>query len=265
MVSAQTLQIDLGFVNHQTLGDAVKELIEVSYYIYQYLLNKPYQSTLVCGGQSPAYYCLAIQYFPIYQPDKVDIVILPHSKFSQKTTHPEIIYQENYHYKQRLLDNKIVLKKHVTIVDMVHSGTGILALQDALQFTYPDIIVDKIAINSCQGIAKIPVDKEVIARSITRFSDIFPRLVDAFYPRNFHQAIRFPSSFHCQENILAQMIISIADNYVRDGDVQLSPWYLLNNQVTKEIQGKKDELDEFISRRGLYNYHKMYPLIPEIY
>ena len=213
MVLPQTLNIDLGFVNHQTLGDSVNELIQVSHRIYHYLLMKPYPTSLICGGQSPAYYCLTMMHLPIYNPKKVEIVILPHSKFSQKTTDPDEIQLENYLYSQRLRENNIQVRRQVTILDGVHSGTGILALQDILQYHFKDLTVEKIAINSAKGIAKIRVDWEIEAPSEPKFSDVFPRLITSYYPREFNDPSKFNNQFQLEGNPLAIMVMEIAKVY----------------------------------------------------
>ena len=119
-----------------TLGECVVELLDVSCDIYQYLLHVSSQKgplTLVCGGQSPAYYCLAIFNSDDYDSDRVDIVVLPHSKGG-------IVEQaddSNRKYASLLKGHDIRLRKTVAILDGVHSGTGILALQSALQFFLP--------------------------------------------------------------------------------------------------------------------------------
>ena len=65
-------------------------------------------------------------------------------------------------YCNRLKEKNITLHKKVVIIDGVHSGTGILVLESALNHFYPGLDVTKIAINADIGIAKIPVDKEII-------------------------------------------------------------------------------------------------------
>jgi hypothetical protein len=251
MVIPQTLNIDLGFVNHQTLGDSVNELIPVSHRIYQHLLMKPYPTSLICGGQSPAYYCLAMMHLPIYKPEKVEIIILPHSKCSRKTTDPAEIYREKFLYSQRLRENNIKVYPHVTILDGVHSGTGILALQDILQFHFNDLKVEKIAINSCQGIAKIYVDWEIIAPSQPKFSDVFPRLINSYYPREFHDPSKFKNHFQLEDNPLAIMVTKIAKVYYGKGDVEKTTWFQLNNIVTDAIQEKREAREGFLKANAL--------------
>ena len=176
------------------MGDCVKELIEASYKIYHDLLSytQKHPITIVCGGQSPSYYCLAMMNFSIYQPELVNIVVLPHSKAGQKSSQQ---ISENMEYSHRLKEQNINLHNNIVIIDGVHSGTGILALESSLKYTYPNINVSKIAINASPDIAKIPVNQEIILPSQPKFADVFPRLVTPFYPRDFHNSSLFITSF----------------------------------------------------------------------
>ena len=72
--------VEFGIITHQTMGDCIKELIEASFSIYAQLLREDGPITIVCGGQSPSYYCLAMMNFKMYNPALVNIVILPHTK-----------------------------------------------------------------------------------------------------------------------------------------------------------------------------------------
>ena len=96
------------------MGDCIKELIEASFKIYKDLLDKNQQITIVCGGQSPAYYCLAMMNFKIFNPDLVNIVILPHSKAGQQSEDQE---KENIEYCNRLKEKNIQLRKKIVIID----------------------------------------------------------------------------------------------------------------------------------------------------
>jgi hypothetical protein len=233
------LSIDFGITYDQTIGDCIKELIEASYSIYTKLLRKNKKITIVCGGQSPAYYCLAMMYFQIYDPELVNIVILPHSKHGQRTKN-ELINNENKEYCNRLREKNIQLNEEVVIIDGVHSGTGILALQSALEYCFPDIKVYKIAINAVKGVSQIPVNEEIILPCEPKFSDIFPRLVTSFYPKNFNNGTKFITEFiNLDTNPVAEMIIDIARDYPNT-KVEDTEWYKLNNEITEEIALKKE-------------------------
>ena len=125
------LRISFESNSHQTLSDCVKELINSSYKIYDEIIKSNIPTTLVCGGQSPAYFCLAMMNFNIYNPHKCNIIILPHSKGGQKSTDQN---KENKLYCQRLKEKNVTFKPNVIILDGVHTGTGINALSSAIQY-----------------------------------------------------------------------------------------------------------------------------------
>lgn len=52
--------VDYFHENKINLAKCVEELVESSYAIYKYLLEQKKQITLICGGQSPSYYCLSM-------------------------------------------------------------------------------------------------------------------------------------------------------------------------------------------------------------
>ena len=240
----RTLYMEFGLITYQTLGDCIEELIDVSYEIYNDLLETKQPTTIVCGGQSPSYYCLSMMNFPIYNPDLVDIVVLPHSKggvVTEKSKQDE----ETRMYCDRLKQKDINLSKNnIVIIDGVHSGTGILALQDALLFCFPDINITKIAINAVTGVCQIKVDKEYILPCEPKFSDVFPRLVNSYHPRNFDNIELFQTELNTEGNPVAEMIIDISSTYP-DIRVSASEWYEFNNIVTDEIMAlKKIKEDE---------------------
>lgn len=238
------LSIDFGIVTYQTIGDCIKELIEASYNIYLKLLGGD-PITIVCGGQSPAYYCLAMMNFKIFNPELVNIVILPHSKGGQPSDNQLL---ENIEYCNRLKEKSINLEKKVVIIDGVHSGTGILALESALKHCFPDITVHKIAINAQEHIAEILVDEEIILPCEPKFSDVFPRLVTSFHPIDFKDTSKFNTEFiNLDTNPVAEMIIDIASNYP-DTKVEDTEWYKLNNEITPEIERLKIERIELEER-----------------
>ena len=230
------LDIYFGIVTYQTIGDCIKELIEASYDIYFSILSKGIQTTIVCGGQSPSYYCLAMMNFTIFNPELANIVILPHSKGGQKSNNQ---IKENMLYCERLKEKGIKLRNNVIIIDGVHSGTGILALESALKYCFPKIITTKIAINAYKGISKIPVNKEIILPCEPKFSDVFPRLVKSYHPRYFNNSSKFITEFiNLETNPIAEMIIDISKNYPMIS-VEDTEWYKLNNYITENIAKEK--------------------------
>ena len=224
--------VEFGQITDQTMGDCINELITASYYIYNNLLRIGVTTTIICGGQSPAYYCLAMMHFKIYNPALVNIVILPHSKGGTKSADQK---SENIAYCNQLKKKGINLRTNVVIIDGVHSGTGILALESALQHCWNyKLIIKKIAINAFSGL-KIKVDEEIVLRCEPKFSDTFPRIVTHYFPRNFDNESMFVTEFiGLSNNPIAEMIIDIAREYpaIR---VEDTAWFDLNNEVTEEI------------------------------
>ena len=127
-VARSLSDIHFSSITDQTMGDCIKELIEASYRIYNNLLIIGVPTTIICGGQSPAYYCLAMMNFSIFDPTKVNIVILTHSKGGEKSNNQ---YIENCEYSKRLFEKNFDIRNNVVIIDGVHSGVGILALESA--------------------------------------------------------------------------------------------------------------------------------------
>ncbi len=237
--SAKKIDIELGFTTFQTLGDCIKELIDESYKIYTEILSSRIPTTILCGGQSPSYYCLAMMNFKIYNPELVDIVILPHSKAGVKTSLIDS-FQENRLYCQRLREKNIMLKDNIVIIDGVHSGVGILAFESAIKSCFSNIKnIKKYAINAAKGVSKIPVDKEIILPCEPKFSDTFPRLVIAYHPRDFNDSTKFITEFiNLETNPIAEMIIDLAKNYP-EIQVEDTDWFRLNNEITFEIQEQR--------------------------
>jgi hypothetical protein len=217
----------------QTISECIKELIVNSFEIYNNLLKKARDTnkpiTIICGGQSPSYYCLAMMNFSIFNKHLVNIIVLPHSKSGERTSDQ---YQENIKYCERLREKNIILNDNVVIIDGVHSGVGILALESALKHCYPNINVIKIAINADYTQHKIPVDQVYALPCEPVFSDAFPRLVMSFYPREFdNRNIPFITKFiNIQDNPIAEMIIDIAKNFPSI-QVEHNEWFRLNNQI----------------------------------
>jgi len=221
-------------VTDQTLADCIKELIVGAYDIYSSILALPYDTTIICGGQSPSYYCLAMMNFSIYN-SKANIIILPHSKGGVRSDNQII---ENFKYCQRLREKGITLNENVIIIDGVHTGVGILALESALKHCYPGIDVKKYAINHGPNIAEITVDKEYYFRCEPKFSDTFPRLITSYHPRDFDDPSKFINEFNLDGNPIAEMIIDIAKNYPHI-NVENTEWFRLNNEITPDIERKR--------------------------
>ena len=238
-VSHKKIDIDIETTYKRTIGSCVKELIEASYDLYKEICLEG-KATIICGGQSPAYYCLAMMSFKIYNSNLVDIVILPHSKGGQKS---ENQLNENKLYCDRLKEKGIILNGKVIIIDGVHSGVGILALESALNYSFPTIETLKYAINTNGYISKIPVDKTIELKSEPIFSDVFPRIINSYHPRDFHDSSKFKIEFNLEDNPIAQMVIDLARKYPNT-KIEDTQWYKLNNVETEEISKVERERKE---------------------
>ena len=221
-----TISLSKDIVTHQTLGDSIKELIEFSYNLYNRFIKSGNKITIICGGQTPAYYCLAMFNFKIFNKKLVDIVILPHSK-GGITSEDQFI--ENKNYSERLKEKDIKLNENVIIIDGIQTGTGILSLESALLYTYPNIKIHKISINVNKGVSQIAVEEEFLLSSVSKFSDIFPRIVTAYYPRHFTDSARFINNF--------------SKNYP-EIKVEDTKCFKLNNNITDKIAHLKRERDK---------------------
>jgi hypothetical protein len=192
-----------------------------------------------------------MKYFSIFNPCLVNIIVLPHSKNGEKTYGYQQI-EENKSYCERLKEKNILLNNNVVIIDGVHSGVGILALESALKQCYRNqkgINFTKIAINASKTVSQIPVDKELILTCEPKFSDTFPRLVTGFYPRHFHSCEKFITDFiDIENNQVALMIINIAVNYP-DTQVEDTEWFKLNNIITPEMEKYTLKRDTEIAER----------------
>ena len=238
-INPKQIDIDIVTIYKKTIGSCVKELIEASFELYNEILKEG-KATIICGGQSPAYYCLAMMNFKIYNPNLVNIIILPHSKGGQKS---EDQVKENELYCQRLKEKDIILNSKVIIIDGVHSGVGILSLESALKYCFPTITTKKYAINTDDYISKIPVDKTIKLSCEPIFSDIFPRIINSYHPRYFHDSSKFKIEFNLDDNSIGQMIIDLARKYPNT-KIEDTQWYKLNNIITQEIALEEQQREE---------------------
>lgn len=234
-------KIELGiYPNKINISECVKDLIEVSYKIYKQLLNEKKPITLICGGQSPAYYCLAMMNFSIYNEKKVNIIVLPHSK----TGYTENPYEENKDYCIQLQKEKFKINNEVAILDVVYTGNGINALSSALKYCFSNIRnIKKIALNS--NYIQTEVDERHNVKCLHDFSDNFPRIVHKYEPIDFKNKpmitkfinlINYKEDNQTKINYIAQMIIDIAKVYKGSEDITQTEWFKLNNYT---IEGGK--------------------------
>jgi hypothetical protein len=72
-----------------------------------------------------------------------------------------------------------------------------------------------------------------------KFSDVFPRLVTSYHPRDFHNPTAFKTEF--RSNPLAEMIADLARVYHLDRKIQASQWFTCNNDITPEIRQERQK------------------------
>jgi len=211
----------------QTLGELVKELIIVAAAIYDQLLRESFVSgpiTLVCGGQSPAYFALAMFNLHFYNDSHVSIVILPHSKGGTiRQTATEIS-----DYCLKLKESGLRLRPTVYILDSVHSGAGINSLENCLWNFQPSSSYRKISINHPSAPPTIRVFNQYTAKCVPRVSDSFPRIVHHYHPFEY-KTVDFKDHFiNLEKNEYADMIVEMASIYgLKPLDESL--WFKLNS------------------------------------
>jgi hypothetical protein len=213
---------------HQTLGTCIKELVETSYSIYMFVLNESKRRgpiSLVCGGQSPAYFALSMINFHLYNRDAVEIIVIPHSKNGLKGD----IHTENIEYKKKLVSWNINLRKNVFILDTIHTGIGINSLASALYYSFPYIVLNKIALNYPESHPEMPVIRVFEAYCVPRVSDSFPRIVPRCPPSLFSSEEINDGFIDIENNPYAEMIVDISYKY-NTIPIEDTQWFKLNDQ-----------------------------------
>jgi hypothetical protein len=167
------------------LETIAEEIVNVSVEIYNFLLLfanlKKQALTLVCGGQSPAYFALAILNLKIYRPEIVEVVVLPYSK---KGLIGDVV-KESYIYKRRLDEAGFQLRRCAIILDYILSGVGIRSLKKTLEICYPDTNVGLISINQTGSTHMIPVYRQFTASCMSFLLKREQRIVQTYTPLHF--------------------------------------------------------------------------------
>ena len=168
-----------------TLENVADEVIKVSTEIYRFLLllaeSKKQSISLVCAGQSPAYFALAMLNLKIYRPEIVEIVVLPYSK-KGAVGH---INKESDIYKIRLDEAGVCLRHRIIIFDYILSGVGILSLKKTLEICYPDAAIGLISINQSGCTHSIPVYKQFTVPCMSFLLYRQERIVQLYPPTSF--------------------------------------------------------------------------------
>jgi hypothetical protein len=234
-----------------SVRDAVKELIEKSYEIYSDVLASSAGGTprtIICGGQSPAYFCLAMTNFKIYDPASANILVLPFSKESDRSSSGSGAGAGSASaaglaaaamYCDRLKEKGIRPYENIVIIDYIESGEGVSKLLDVLQFCYKGYFktIKIIAVNDTNKLDSGPLSKYekgiYATESVMQFSERFKRLVPQYPPSKFGDSGSLTTDFTIAGNPLAEMIIDLASVYEGpDGPkIEETQWYILNEGV----------------------------------
>lgn len=168
-----------------TLEKVADEVVKSAGEIYDFLLflatAKRCSISLVCAGQSPAYFALAMLNLKLYRPEIVEIVVLPYSKKGAAGN----ISKESDIYKLRLDEVGVYLRAHVIILDYILSGVGILSLKKTLENCYPDSSIGLISINQTGCTHSIPVYKQFTTSCMSFLLYRQERIVQHYLPSSF--------------------------------------------------------------------------------
>ncbi len=228
----------------RSISGCVKELIQFSYFFYNSLLKSsqlktpPTQISIVCGGQSPAYYALSMMNLPIYNPELVNVVIIPHSTGGGERLRSEQTDAHNMKYCERLREKGVIIHPYVFILDLVESGRGVLSLKRAIQKCYElDMRKIKIyAIKADQNKAPRIGSSNGLVKTYDQycfafFRQMFRRIVPTYKPEQFNRKILpLPNLDEVYaENPLARMIRDCSRVYPYV-PIEETPWYRLNRE-----------------------------------
>ena len=266
------------FEPYQTLGDCVKEIIEGAYKLYNEILELNIPTTIICGEQSPAYFCLAILNFKIYEKnkDKVNIIILPYLKEDEEYKNSIKQYikwtKDRYiddtderkqklesHYISRLRFSKELLKNNIIIIDCLRSRSDILSIEKTLNYLngWLDIKIKNV---KKYGISShyqkdtikrrdITFDKEYIFYCDDMIGgydlaiEPFPNLIPIYKPPYILNENPLNNEL-ILDNPIAQMIIDIAKDYATI-PIENSEWYKLNHNITEELESRMKHRVEY--------------------
>ena len=139
-------------LNTEETNICIKNLIEVSREIYQYLLKKSVTLqkpiSLISIGQSAAYICLSMLNLPIYDRTKVNIIFIPFSgniTIEQRDSEDKSIFSN---YCRNLAENNIIPCDDVILIDKIESAKGLFSFEAVFKECIPTInILERISIN----------------------------------------------------------------------------------------------------------------------
>lgn len=191
-----------------TLENVAGEIVRSAGEIYQFLLYlaeaKRCSISLVCAGQSPAYFALAILNLKTYRAEVVEVVVLPYSK---KGTVGNII-KESEIYKQRLDEAGIKLRGFVILFDYILSGVGIISLKKTLEICYPDSAFGLISINQTGCTHSVPVYKQFATSCMSFLLYRQERIVQHYSPLSFLEEEIKVGFINLETDLLATLVLA---------------------------------------------------------
>ncbi len=228
----------------RSISRCVKELIEFSYFLYNKILLKsheqtpPSQISIVCGGQSPAYYALSMLNLSIYNPELVNVVIIPHSTGGGEWERSVQTEAQTMKYCERLREKGVTVYPKVYILDLVESGLGVKSLKKALQRCF-GLVKENIKILAVKAYQNGPpritvgngLENTYDQYCFAFFRQMFKRIVPTYKPEQFNrQNLPIPNlEAVYAENPLARMIRDCSRVYPYV-PIEETPWYRLNTE-----------------------------------
>jgi len=186
-----------------------KEIISVAKDIYKFVSHiafiKRTPFSLVCVGQSPAYLALAMKHIREYNPESVEIVVLPYSKHGRAGD----ISKEYKMYKLRLLESNINLRKDIIILDYVISGNGIVSFKNTLALCFPEVSIGLITVTFPGANHNIPVYKHFTLNCFD-FLLSSERIVQHYSPADFLHKKLIADFINLGDNMLARRVVDAA-------------------------------------------------------
>ena len=190
-----------------TLDNVAEEVIRSAGEIYDFLLflakAKRCNISLVCAGQSPAYFALAILNLKIYRPEIVEVVVLPYSKKGAVGN----INKECDLYKLRLDEAGVKLRGFVILFDYILSGVGIISLKKTLEICFPDSLIGLISINQTGCTHSVPVYKQFTTSCMSFLLYRQERIVQQYMPSSFLEERMNTGFINLETDMLAKIVL----------------------------------------------------------
>jgi len=190
-----------------TLENVADEVVKSAGEIYDFLLflanAKRCSISLVCAGQSPAYFALAILNLKTYRPEIVEVVVLPYSK-KGAAGH---VTKESDIYKLRLEEAGVKLREFVILFDYILSGVGILSMKKTLEICYPDSAIGLISINQTGCTHSIPVYKQFTTPCMSFLLYREERIVQYYSPFNVLEEKMQAGFINLEYDALATLVL----------------------------------------------------------